>query len=264
MTQRRTSALRSEWTHRVRLPSSSTRLEQDEEWCELEEGGSWRRVRFHSYAEMFTRPGLYEHVFYGLLECCSPERVASMLEQWVRESGGSPHEHRVVDLGAGNGMLGEELRARGFGKILAIDLLEEAEAAAQRDRPRVYDDYLVADLVKYDADVRARIEAFAPTCVCCVAALGFGDIPPLAWFNALSALPVGQPLAFNIRADFLDPRYSFGFSELVRRMTAANVIRIESMQRYKHRLNVHGDPLWYTAVVATKLEHVPQDMLVEP
>ena len=94
--------------------------------------------------------------------------------------------------------------------------------------------------------------------------MGFGDVPPRAYFNALSAIPVGGLLAFNIRTDFLDPRYSFGFSELVRRMMQGNVIRIESMQRYRHRLAVTGEPLWYTAVIATKLDHVSRDMLVDP
>lgn len=253
-----------EWESRVRLPSPARPLEQDEEWCELEEHGEWRRIRFHSYAEIFSRPGLYEHVFYRLLKCNSPERVGGMLEATLREAGGSPGEHRVLDFGAGNGMLGEELKRRGFSKMLGVDLLPEAKAATERDRPRIYDDYVVADLVDYDAETRARIEAFKPTCLCCVAALGFGDIPPRAWFNAMSALPVGGLLAFNIRTDFLDVKYAFGFSELVRRMTAENVIRIEAMQRYRHRLSVRGEPLWYTAMVATKLEDVPQAMLVDP
>jgi predicted TPR repeat methyltransferase len=248
----------------VRLPSTAKPLEQDEEWCELEEQGEWHRLRFHSYAEIFSQPGLYEHLFYGLLKCCSPERVGSMLETCLQESGGSPGEHRVFDLGAGNGMLGEELKRRGFTSMLGVDLLPEAKAATERDRPRVYDDYVVADLVRFDAETRARIEAFKPTCLCCVAALGFGDIPPRAWFNAMSTIPAGGLLAFNIRADFLDARYAFGFSELVRRMTGENVIRIEAMQRYKHRLSVRGEPLWYTAIVATKLEDVPQSMLVDP
>lgn len=269
MTNRRSissarSARSPEWESRVRLPSSAQSLEQDEEWCELQEQGTWRRLRFHSYAEIFARPGLYEHLFYGMLKCCSPERVASMLQETLRESGGDPAEHRVLDLGAGNGMLGEALKARGFGKVLGVDLLPEAKAATERDRPRVYDGYLVTDLVRYDDETRERISAFSPTLLCCVAALGFGDIPPLAWFNALSAIPSGGMVAFNIRADFLDVRYAFGFSELVRRMTSSNVMRIESMQRYKHRLSIRGEPLWYTAIVATKLDDVPKAMLVDP
>lgn len=255
-------ARRSDWT--VRLPSGSERLEQHEEWCEIEEHGGTRRLRFHSYAEFFSRPGLYEYVFYDLLKCCSPKRVTTMLAQWLEESGGSPSDHRVLDLGAGNGMLAEELRKHGFKEILGVDLLPEAKAAAERDRPRVYTDYLVRDLVAYEEDTRRRILEFRPTLLCCVAALGFGDIPPRAWFNAVSTIPKNGLLAFNIRADFLDVRYAFGFSELIRRMTSENVIRIESMQRYKHRLAVNGEPLWYTAIIATKLDEVPETMLVEP
>ncbi len=258
------SALRPDWTGRVRLPPGSSRLEQHEEWCEIEERGEWKRLRFHSYDEFFARAGLYEYVFYELLKCVSPKRVSTMLMQCLQESAGSPGTHRVLDLGAGNGMLGEELRGRGFGEILGVDLLPAAKAATERDRPRIYSDYLVGDLVAFEADARKRIETFAPTILCCVAALGFGDIPARAWFNAMSTIPNGGLLAFNIRADFLDTRYAFGFSELIRRMTGSNVIRIEAMQRYKHRVATNGEPLWYTAIIATKLEEVPATMLVEP
>ena len=254
----------AKWSSRVRLPASAAELEQDEEWCEIEQDGGWRRVRFHDYADIFQRKGLYEHLFYGLLKCCSPERVASMLESVAREAGVDPRKHRILDLGAGNGMLGESLMRRGFGSVMGVDVLADAKVATDRDRPGVYADYLVADLVSFDADARERITRFAPTCLSCVAALGFGDVPPRAYFNAMSAIPVGGLLAFNIRTDFLDPRYAFGFSELVRRMMQDNVIRIESMQRYRHRLSVTGEPLWYTAVIATKLDHVSRDMLVDP
>jgi predicted TPR repeat methyltransferase len=267
MTRRAERSLRAEWVDRVRLPSvaepAAGRVEQDEEWCEIEERGAWRRLRFHSYAEIFARAGLYEHLFHGLLKCCSPARVAAMLEESLRESGVDARDHRILDVGAGNGMLGEELRARGFGEIFGVDLLPEAKAAQERDRPGIYANYVIGDLAKYDDEMRARVEAFSPTILACVAALGFGDIPPRAWFNAMSAIPVGGLLAFNIRADFLDARYAFGFSELVRRMTSANVIRLESLQRYKHRLSVAGEPLWYTAIIATKLGPIPPAMLVD-
>jgi predicted TPR repeat methyltransferase len=254
--------LRADWTHRVRLPSKTAKLEQDEEWCEIEEKGEWRRLRFHDYADIFSRAGLYEHLFYGLLRCSSPERVATMLEAVLREAGQNPADLRTLDLGAGNGMLGESLKRRGFGEVMGVDLLPEAKMATERDRPRTYDDYLVADLIVYADSAREQLERFAPTCLTTVAALGFGDVPPRAYFNALTTVPVGGLLAFNIRTDFLDPRYSFGFSKLVRSAMSANVIRIESMQRYRHRLAVTGEPLWYTAVVATKLAPVPEEMLI--
>jgi SAM-dependent methyltransferase len=256
------SYLRTEWSDRVRLPAVTARLDQDEEWCEIKEGGEWRRLRFHDYAEIFQRPGLYEHLFYGMLHCCSPERVSAMLEAVVRERGDEPSGQRILDLGAGNGMLGDALKGRSFGKVLGIDLLPEAKAATERDRPQIYDGFMVADLVAFPDETRARIAEFAPTGLACVAALGFGDIPPRAYFNAVSMVPAGGLVTFNIRTDFLDARYAFGFSELVRRMTETNVLRIEWLQRYRHRLSVRGEPLWYTALVATKLEDVPEQMLV--
>lgn len=250
------------WEGRVFLPPVDLPLDQDQEWCEIEEGGNRRRLRFHDYAELYQRPGLYEHLFYGLLGCRSPERIASMLAA-VRAEGLHTGPLRVLDLGAGNGMVGEELKKVGTEAILGADILEEARQAAERDRPGVYDDYVACDLREPSTVVLERLRAFRPNCLASVAALGFGDVPPRVYFNALALIPIGGLLAFNIKSDFLDGRYSFGFSELIRRMVGEQAIRFESMQRYRHRLDVRGEPLFYTAIIATKLADVPEAMLVE-
>ena len=67
-----------EWDDRLRIPEKAT-LSQDAEWCEIRENGRWRRLRFHDYHEIYERPGLYEYLFYELLECQSPRRVVGLL-----------------------------------------------------------------------------------------------------------------------------------------------------------------------------------------
>lgn len=251
-----------QWRERLRFPRLPGALPQDAEFCEVREGERWKRLRFHDYAEIYERPGLYEYIFYDVLKCDSPRRVVNLLAEVHAET--RPDEPlRVIDLGAGNGMVGRELRRIGARRLVAIDILEAARAAACRDLPGVYDEYLVADMTRPPSEVGACLRALRPNVLVCVAALGFGDIPPRAWQQAVNFVAPGGLLAFNIKEEFLDARYTYGFSELVRRMIAGKVARVEASRRYCHRLSVTGEPLYYTAMVVTKLAEIPESMVVD-
>jgi predicted TPR repeat methyltransferase len=251
-----------QWNDRLRLPAHGAHLSQDAEWCEIRENGQWRRLRFHDYHEIYERPGLYEYLFYELLECQSPRRVVGLLGE-VREDFDLGEPLRAIDLGAGNGLVGQELRAIGAVEVVGIDIIPEAREAAERDLPAVYDDYLVADLCAPDEKTRKRLRALRPNALTCVAALGFGDIPPAAYRNAANFVAPGGLLAFNIKEEFLDVRYTHGFSEMMRRMVNEGVVRLEATRRYRHRRSAAGDPIYYTAMVATKLKDIPESFLIE-
>lgn len=252
----------SDWKGRLRLPPKGKSLPQDAEWCEIEESGAWRRLRFHDYGELYERPGLYDYLFYDLLECQSPRRVVGLMGE-VRADLGIREPLRAIDLGAGNGLVGKELKRIGAAEIVGLDILDEARAAARRDLPEVYADYLVADMTEPDPAVDRRLTRLRPNALTCVAALGFGDIPPRAYHRAASYVSIGGLLAFNIKEEFLDARYTYGFSELMRRMMNDGCVRLEASRRYRHRLSASGDPIYYTAMVATKLKEIPDSMLVE-
>lgn len=250
------------WESRLQLPDQEQRLSQDSEWFEIYEEGCWRRLRFHDYAEIYKRPGLYEYLFYELLQCQSPRRVVGLLQE-VRADLDSTEPLRAIDFGAGNGLVGAELNSIGSSSVIGLDILKEARAAARRDCSGVYSDYIVADMTKPSAETDRRLRALRPNVLTCVAALGFGDIPPRAYYNAAGYVEIGGLLAFNIKAEFLDARYTYGFSELMRRMMNDGVVRLEATRRYRHRLAANGDPIYYTAMVATKLAQIPESMLIE-
>jgi predicted TPR repeat methyltransferase len=250
------------WKTRLQLPEQQRRLPQDSEWFEIYEEGRWRRLRFHDYGEIYKRPGLYEYLFYDKLQCQSPKRVVGLLRE-VREDLDSCEPLRAIDFGAGNGIVGTELRRIGAVSVTGMDILEEARVAAQRDYPGAYSDYIVADMTNPPAEVHRRLRALRPNVLTCVAALGFGDIPPRAYYNAAGYVELGGLLAFNIKAEFLDARYTYGFSELMRCMVNEGVVRLEATRRYRHRLAANGEPIHYTAMVATKLAEIPESMLVE-
>ena len=48
--------------------------------------------------------------------------------------------------GAGNGMMGEELKKHGVSRLIGVDIIPEAYEATVRDRPGLYDAYYVEDL----------------------------------------------------------------------------------------------------------------------
>jgi hypothetical protein len=114
-----------------------------------------------------------------------------------------------------------------------------------------------------DAATAQRLRALRPNALTCVAALGFGDIPPQAYRHAANFVAPGGLLAFNIKAEFLDARFTHGFAELMRQMVNGGIVRLEATRRYRHRLSAAGEPIHYTAMVVTKLKDIPERMLVE-
>jgi SAM-dependent methyltransferase len=237
----------------VTFPSTGeSRLSQDREWCQVLIDGEQRTIRFHDYDEIYSVPGLYERIFYDHLECRSPAEVVGLLGEQMRSAGEDPAELSALDVGAGNGIVGEELRALGARALVGVDILPEAAEAAERDRPGVYDDYLVCDLTALGDDERERLCAESPNCLTTVAALGFDDMPPEAFEQAYALIADGGWVAFNIKADFLDGDDSTGFRQLIARMIASGELEECDRRRYRHRLSMQSDPLEYVAMVGRK------------
>lgn len=236
-------------------------LDQDQEWCEVLVNGKYQRIRFHDYDEIYRVPGLYEQLFYDKLECCSPSYIVNLLEDVVREQGADLNEFKVFDVGAGNGMVGDELTEKGVDGIIGIDIIPEAREAAERDRPDIYDTYVVGDLTKLPERPEQAIRKLEPDCLTTVAALGYGDIPPAAFLKAVSLLSTPAWLAFNLKQDFLREGESSGFARLVTQLSREEFIQIQCYRRYRHRNSVLGRPLHYVAMVAKKLRDIPPEFL---
>ncbi|PZS07319.1 MAG: methyltransferase [Solirubrobacterales bacterium] len=245
--------------YQVHLPPEHARaeLDQDEEWCQLEVDGERRKIRFHDYAEIYAVPGLYERLFAERLQCDSPRVVTDLLGAQLRASRVKPGELSALDFGAGNGMAGELLSELGIGEVVGVDLLPEARDAAQRDRPGVYEDYYALDLTELQPGQRRDLVRHDFDLMTCVAALGFGDIPPLAFAEAFNL--VGSPgwVAFNIRDRFFEAEDQPGFGGLIARMAREGIVQERTRERYTHRISVSGEPLEYFAVVAEKHGDVP-------
>jgi SAM-dependent methyltransferase len=233
-------------------PAGAFGLEQDEEFFEIEQDGERRRLCCHDYGAIYSVPGLYERIFAEVLSCRSPQVVVDLLEETLEQQDEDPGELYAVDVGAGNGMVAEELARIGAEEIVGVDLLEEAREAAERDRPGLYDAYHALNLTELDPKVRSKLEERGFNCLTCVAALGFGDIPPDAFRTAYSLVAPGGWVAFNIRDRFLADGDSSGFSRLLDEMFENGELTEHARHRYRHRVSVNGEPLYYIAVVAQK------------
>ena len=237
----------------LRLPDeASATADQDEEWCEVEYEGRTRRLRFHDYPDIYSIPGLYERLIYEELRCESPRVIAGLVSDELERRGTDPASLRVLDLGAGNGIVAEELRDVGAEHLVGIDIIPEAAEAAQRDRPGLYADYVVCDLLDYDDATRRRIEGHRLNALTCVAALGFGDIPPEVFCEALRRTETPALVAFTIKEKFLGEEDPSGFSDLIDRLKSDGCLREIATERYQHRLSWAGEPLHYVAVLAEK------------
>jgi predicted TPR repeat methyltransferase len=237
----------------VRFPQVSGETpDQDREFCEVLVEGQRRRIRFHDYDEIYRVPGLYEAIFHEHLKCTSPEVVVGLLADELERAGVDPATLRGLDVGAGNGLIGEQLSRIGVSSLIGVDLLPEAAEAAERDRPGLYDDYVACDLTAMSRSEKERIRANEPNLLTTVAALGFGDIPCDAFVTAYNAVADGGWVAFNIRADFLDATDKSGFAQLVDRMLAEGILEERTRKRYDHRLSMAGDAIEYVAIIGLK------------
>jgi hypothetical protein len=247
----------------LHLPSAQAGgLDQDEEWCEIELDGERQRIRLHDYAAIYDVAGLYEHLFAELLECSSPEVVCDLLGSELDAADADPGELSLLDFGAGNGMVAEQASELGVDTIVGIDLLPEARDAALRDRPDLYEDYHALDISTMSRATRNELEAHDFGAMTCVAALGFGDIPPAAFAEAFNLVSSPGWIAFNLRERFLTDEDPAGFGAFIGRMFDEGVLEERARKRYTHRISVAGEPLTYLAVVATKHRDVPLDWTI--
>jgi predicted TPR repeat methyltransferase len=178
--------------------------------------------------------------------------VRRLIEDTLDDREMDAAELAVLDVGAGNGMVAEQLDDLGAGTIVGVDSIEEAASAAERDRPGLYDDYRVVDLTDPGPADDAALRDAGFNCLTSVAALGFGDIPPDAFAQALEYVGPGGLVAFTLRDHIADAQKPGSFGAYVRDLHAAGDLEPIAQRRYRHRVSMTGEPLHNVAYVAEK------------
>ncbi|KAL9116484.1 MAG: hypothetical protein Q9187_006993, partial [Circinaria calcarea] len=132
----------------------------------------------------------------------------------------------------------------------------EAAVAAERDRPGLYSEYIVADLTTLPKEDQERLANAGLNCLVIVGALGFGHIPTEAFLAAFGYISSGGLIGFNIKDELLDSGHFSGFAEMIRDLISEGSMEIVTQKSYRHRLSVTGEPIMYTALVARKLAKI--------
>lgn len=249
--------------HRIQFPKLETHdLAQDEVYFYVvEPDGMKTKLRFHDYSRIYDIPGLYEQVFYDRLKCNSPVKVTEILKSAIDQSFENFSELRVLDLGAGNGLMGEALKKYGVSRMVGVDIIPEAKMAMERDRPHLYDSYYIVDFCNLDSDEKEEFNSWSLNCLTTVAALGFGDIPPKAFMEAFNVIQPQGWVGFNIKETFLNESDESGFSRMIRELIFSKYLDIYHLERYRHRLSIEGEPLYYYAIAARKNADIPAEFL---
>lgn len=246
--------------HNIQFPPiNAENLNQDEAFFYLLEEDRKEKILFHDYDKIYNYQGLYEQLFYDRLKCNSPKKVTESLKYITDVNKEHFSEMKVLDFGAGNGIMGEELKKIGIARLVGVDILNEAKKATDRDRPGIYDEYYVMDFTKLTSEDKNIIKSWNLNALTTIAALGFGDIPPLAFLEALNLIEKKGWVAFNIKETFLYNTDTTGFSKLIRELIFSEYLNINHLERYRHRLSIEGSPLYYFSVVCWKNKDIPVD-----
>ena len=210
--------------------------------------GRTEELCLHDYDRVYALPGLYEEVVQRRLGCRSPEEIGSMLAGATDSLGWERSQVRVLDIGAGNGISGEALAALGMRPVIATDLEPAAREAALRDRPDVYDAYLITDLVDLSSTQERTIAELAPNALTCVAPVGVGPqhIPPAALITAMRRLAPDAVIAYM--------RDATAQPDLVTEQTWLGELGVTRAQeltrrRYRHRYTVNRRAMLMEGVV---------------
>jgi len=241
--------------YKIIIPELKHQLGQDEEYIILDFGNRRQKVRLHDYGAIYKIPGLYEEIFYNRLKCNSPKVICDMLSDELEKSGDNIGDCRVLDFGAGNGMVGEQIKERGADLVVGVDILSEAQNALDRDRAGVYDDYYVMDLSQFDGKEVEKLKQYDFNVLITVAALGFNDIPARAFLSAFSLIEEDSWIAFNIKDRFLTNEDNTGYKEVIKSISE-DAFSIYQRKRYCHRLSLSGKKLNYIGIAGKKIKNV--------
>lgn len=248
--------------HRIQLPQTSAgNLSQDEAYFYVYTSDTEKiKLRFHDYDKIYDMPGLYEQIFYDRLKCVSPVKVAEILKSAINQTNENFTELRVLDLGAGNGLMGEAFKKYGVARLVGVDIIPEAKTATERDRPHLYDAYYVSDFCNLSTEEKEEYHSWSLNCLTVVAALGFGDIPTKAFVEAFNVIQSQGWVGFNIKETFLNESDDSGFSRMIRELIFSKYMDMYHLERYRHRLSIEGEPLYYYAIAARKNADIPEKL----
>ncbi len=237
----------------VELDPTPGRRQGEERFLLHREGGT-REIVLHDYATVYSVPGLYEEVVQHRLQCASPATVADALVEAGTSIGVATADLRAFDLGAGNGVVGEELAARGVTVVVGADGIPEARDAAHRDRPGMYAHYLVGERLE-GAQVARLVHEERLNALVAAGAVGEGHVPVDALAELWSAFPAGSVIALTLK-DGGPETGDHDVPDVEGMLAGFADTSVVVRRRFRHRFSMAGAELYYVVLAAVKREPV--------
>lgn len=237
--------------YEVELDDQPGRGQHEESLTVRYPDGRSETMRLHEYDRVYAIPGLYEEVVHNRLKCDSPRVLADTLVTACERAGDDPARLRAFDLGAGNGVMGEEVAGRGVKVVVGSDDSAPARDAAQRDRPGLYEEYLVGDVDDLD-DLEGLVREHRLNTIICAASLGMGHITAESFERLWAPFPAGSWFAVTLADANAEPGGSDFGDYLARLRGGGDDTEILADEPFRHRLTMAGEPIGYRAVVARK------------
>jgi len=191
----------------IQLKSEEGSVAQSDEIFTAQIDGNTVEFSMHDYRSMYRVPWLYDSMIFDKLNCQTPYNLADRVKKYIDENWTNGETLRILEIGAGSGAFGEALKDRNIGDIIwGLDIIEEAKLAADRDRPGVYDNFLVADLCTLGDEIEHEVSQLSPNCVAVASATGWGNHIPVAGFeNAFRLLGPNGLFVFHVKPNDPDP-----------------------------------------------------------
>jgi len=207
--------------------------------------GAEEIIHLHDYDRIYSTSGLYERIVQGLLRCTSPQIVADALARTLETLGLDPAQIRLLDLGAGTGLVGQLVAERGVADVIGLDSRESARRACLRDRPGLYGDYVVAELTHPTDRLLAKLTALCASALTGAGAFGGTHAPPEALRAALGLLPSGAPVVFTIDEKWTSTDGPGAFKTPLAELTSSGALVLLERSRFQHRVSTSGEPIFY-------------------
>ncbi len=179
----------------------------------------------------------------------------------VLKTGETLDSFRVLDIGAGSGLVGEKLYKNGITDIVGINLLEEAIDAINREQPGIYRDCYAMDMSDISKQKYSQLQKEKFNILTCGSALDFSDIPPLGFAAAYNLLVPDAWFVVNIKGvkDFFDTNSDSNgnIASFIRYLVSNKIASVTRNESYQHRIAINQRPIIYTAVLGRKLDNIP-------
>ena len=237
----------------VRFQSPETSRQSDE-YFYADVDGRKQLYNIHDYASLYRVSWLYDIALYHALECRTPTEMADAIAVTWQASDVEPSDLRVLELGAGSGAFGHVLRHElNVGHIEAIDISPEAEIAARRDRPSLYDVYHIDDLTNLRRDTQAHFEAAQFNVVAVASATGWGNHIPVAGFQTgFDTLITGGWFIFHVKPADPDPE-CVELCNWIDGIVAARQLEQVYRGSHFHRKSSDGSDINYDVIIGRKI-----------